>query len=72
MFFFNFAILVIFCLNFSENGRVVYKFDNFGDEALSSLGLTIDKKGYLYAATYFGGEVLKIDPRLILDNFLQI
>lgn len=56
---------MIFCLKFSENGRIVYKFDNFGDEALFSLGLTIDKKGFLYAPTYYGGEVLKIDPRFI-------
>ncbi|XP_031638621.1 regucalcin-like [Contarinia nasturtii] len=46
-----------------SNGRIVYKFDNFGDSGLALLGMTIDKKGYLYAASYLGSDVLKINPR---------
>lgn len=37
-----------------------------GDEARIPLGMTIDNKGYLYLASYYGAEVLKIDPRLTL------
>lgn len=52
-----------------DDGRIVYKFDNYGDDAYTPLGLTIDTKGYLYATAYFGGEVLKINPRLFKNQF---
>ena len=41
----------------------MFKFKNYADDAIIPLGLTIDTKGNLYVASYFGGEVLKIDPR---------
>lgn len=57
-------ILNLNCFRIAVDGsRVAYEFDNRGDAAYAPLGMTIDVDGYLYAAAYYGGEVLKINPR---------
>lgn len=45
-----------------DDGRLVHKYEDNGDEALIPVGLTIDTKGFLYATEFFGGVVLKINP----------
>lgn len=51
---------------FTANGRIVYKFANASDGNFGPLGLTIDKRGNLYASGYFSSSVFKIDPRFFL------
>lgn len=51
------------CL-FAGNARIVFdsRKSNVGVYNFM-LGLTIDTEGYLYTTMYYGGEVLKINPR---------
>ncbi|XP_031633592.1 regucalcin-like [Contarinia nasturtii] len=48
------------------NERIVFKFRDIDGDRVPSyipLGLTIDTKGCLWVALYFGGAILKIDPK---------
>lgn len=49
---------------FAGNARIVFdsRKNNVGVYNFM-LGLTIDTEGYLYTTMYYGGEVLKINPR---------
>lgn len=50
------------------NERIAFKFhDIYGDEVPSyiPLGMTIDVKGYLWVALYYGRSILKIDPMFV-------
>lgn len=58
------CLLINFAI--AGNERIAFKFhDVHGDEVPSyiPLGMTIDDEGFLWVATYYGGTVLKIDPR---------
>lgn len=51
---------------FAANERVIFDlFGTYGPVIPSyiPLGLTIDTKGFLWVALYYGSAVLKIDPR---------
>lgn len=51
---------------FAGNERVIFDlFETYGTVIPSyiPLGLTIDTKGFLWVAIYYGSAVLKIDPR---------
>lgn len=60
------------CRTCKENGRVVYVIDSHGDDAVRPLAMTIDTDGLLYVASYYGGEVLRINPRLLaISNYIK-
>lgn len=51
-------------LSVPANGRVVFEYRKIiGDIVILPIGLTIDIKGYLYVVLYYGGLILKVDPR---------
>lgn len=53
---------------FSGNGRIVLTYPGgYGDpEQTIPLGLAIDTDENLYLELYYGGAVLKVNPRLVL------
>lgn len=64
-FFFFMSIVHVF--NRAGNGRIVFELcGTCGDSDIPPylpLGMTIDRKGYLWVTLYFGAGILQINPR---------
>lgn len=56
------AIITNFCICFAANPRTVYQFQS-DIKTYFPVGLSVDRKGFLYTAGWGSGYLYKIDPR---------